>query len=198
MPILSFPIAQGRTAEVYTWDDGHILKLYQFHQLSIPGLHSYRDGLANSIRQAPHLPAVLREKTLASLSALPAETNLCHGDFHPGNVLITSHGAVVIDWMTASLGSPWIDVARTSLILTIGVKAAGKQLSPLIRLGSGLFHREYLRAYLRAYKHRHRALALGGQTELARGLPIVAAARLNEQIEPERAALLEIVKTKYA
>lgn len=257
---LATPIARGRTADVYPWGDGQILKLYQdwcppnwvehesrvarllfeagiptpaagdivsvdgrrgilyervegmsmlddmrrrpwlllrharalaelqaqFHRLSIPGLHSYRDGLANSIRQAPGLPEALRARALSALAGLPDEKNLCHGDFHPGNVLVTRRGAVVIDWMTASLGSRWADVARTSLILSIGAKAAGDMLNPLIRLLSGLFHRAYL-------AHYH-TLAPGGQAELARWQPIIAAARLNERIEPEREALLQIAR----
>ncbi len=28
-PTLSRPIAEGRTAEIYSWGDGHILKLYR-------------------------------------------------------------------------------------------------------------------------------------------------------------------------
>lgn len=256
---LSSPIALGRTAEVYNWDDGHILKLYhawcpphwveqearvarviaaagiptpgageivevdgrrgivyervtgvsmlddmrrrpwlllrhardlaalqaQFHRLTIPDLHGYRDGLVTSIQHAPHLSAAQRDRTLTVLETLPDGTALCHGDFHPGNVLITGRGPVVIDWMTACLGSPWADVARTSMILTIGVKAAGDQVSPFIRSASGLFHRTYLNHY--------RRLRADGQGELERWLPVIAAARLAEQIEPERAALLHMI-----
>jgi hypothetical protein len=39
----------------------------------------------------------------------------------------------------------------------------------------------------------YHALVPGGQAELARWQPIIAAARLNEHIEPEREALLQIV-----
>lgn len=157
----------------------------QFHRLSVPGLHSYQDGLGHTIRRAPHLPEAQREQVLGLLETLPDAQTLCHGDFHPGNVLITAHGPVVIDWMTASVGSPWADVARTSMILTIGVKAAGDMVSPAIRLLSGLFHRTYLNHY--------RSLVRNGQAELARWLPVIAAARLDEQIERERAALLQMV-----
>lgn len=76
-------------------------------------------------------------------------------------------------------------VSRTSLILTVGVKAAGDMVSPAIRLLLGLFHRTYL--------SRYEALVPDRQADLARWLPIIAAARLDEQIEPERAALLQIV-----
>lgn len=256
---LASPIGEGRTAQVYAWDDGHILKLYhawcppdwvereanvaraiaesgfptpavgemleldgrrgimyervvgvsmledirhrpwlllrhactladlqaQFHQLSVPGLYSCRDGLRHSIRRAPHLPEDLRQRVLVALETLPDGTALCHGDFHPGNVLISPAGPVVIDWMTARLGSPWADVTRTSLILTIGVKAAGRQVSPLLRWASGLFHRTYLA--------RYRSLVSHGQAELARWVPVVAAARLDEGIAPERQALLRMV-----
>jgi aminoglycoside phosphotransferase (APT) family kinase protein len=157
----------------------------QFNQLTVPGLHSGRDGLGHSIRSAPQLPEEQRVRALALLETLPNGTALCHGDFHPGNVLISTRGPVVIDWMTASLGSPWADVARSSLLLTIGVKAAGDQVGLLIRRISGLFHRAYL--------GRYRTLVPDGQAELERWQPVIAAARLAEQIEPERAALLQMI-----
>jgi aminoglycoside phosphotransferase (APT) family kinase protein len=42
---------------------------------------------------------------------------LCHGDLHPGNVLVDRDGPVVIDWFDAAVGSPVADVARTSLLI---------------------------------------------------------------------------------
>jgi thiamine kinase-like enzyme len=62
--------------------------------------------LTRAIRNAPHLGDTLREKALSYLAALPDDKKICHGDFHPGNVLITDKGAIVIDWMTASSGNP--------------------------------------------------------------------------------------------
>jgi len=162
----------------------------QFHRLTVPGLHAYRSGLRHSIGRAPHLPESQRAQALDLLETLPDGQALCHGDFHPGNVLISARGPVVIDWMTASLGSPWADVARTSMILTIGIRAAGDMVSPAIRLLSGLFHRTYL--------NRYRSLVRNGQAEMARWLPVIAAARLDEQIEPERAALLLTVSESLA
>jgi tRNA A-37 threonylcarbamoyl transferase component Bud32 len=157
----------------------------QFNRLTIPNLHGYRDGLVYSIQHAPHLPEAQRAQALEVLETLPDGQALCHGDFHPGNVLISARGPVVIDWMTASLGSPWADVARSSMLLTVGVKAAGDMVNPVIRLLSGQFHRTYL--------NRYRSLVPDGQAELTRWLPVIAAARLDEQIELERAALLLMV-----
>jgi uncharacterized protein (TIGR02172 family) len=257
---LSTPIAQGRTAEIYNWDDGStILKLYhtwcppnwieheahvaqviaaagipspvvgeivevndrrgivyervqgvsmlqelnahpwtifkharaladlqfQFQQLSIPGLYSYHEGLKYTICRVPHLSDATRAKVLDLLKTLPDGKALCHGDFHPGNVIISPRGPIVIDWMTAASGSPWADVARTSMILSIGAKAAGKQLSPIVHLLVSLFYKIYLR--------RYRALQPDLRGEFKRWLPVIAAARLEERIEPEREGLLQMI-----
>ena len=255
-----FPIAEGRTAEIYAWDDRHILKLYRdwcpadwveyeariaravyqagipspeageivevdgrrgllyerlegismlrdmnvrpwmllkharsladlhfrIHERSTTGLPSYKDRLHYDIDNSAHLSEEIKSKALALLKALPDRTNICHGDFHPGNVLITEHGPVVIDWMTASTGSPWADVARTSLILDIGAKGAGKQVSPILRIAIKLYHRSYL--------NRYRALKADLEHELDRWMPVIATGRLNENIIPEREALIRIVE----
>jgi aminoglycoside phosphotransferase (APT) family kinase protein len=120
------------------------------------------------------------------LEALPDGKNLCHGDYHPGNVLITKRGPVVIDWMTACTGSPWADVARSSLLLSIGAKAAGKQLRPIVRLVVRLYHDSYLNQY-------HRMIPDTGN-ELDRWRLVIAAARLNEGITAEQEALIKMLK----
>ena len=256
----SAPLAQGRTAEIYPWEDGHVLKLYrdwcpsdwvdyeariahavyeagipspkpdeivevdgrrglvyerlqgismvqdikarpwllwkharslaelqnQIHQRSTPGLPSYKDRLRYDLSQTSFLPDDLRRKALHLLEQLPGGQNICHGDYHPENVLITRDGPVVIDWMTACSGSPWADVARTSLILTIGIKAAGNQIPLLLRVIARLFHQTYL--------HWYRSLRTDTQSELHKWTPVIAAARLNENIIPEREALIRIVE----
>ena len=258
--LLSAPIAQGRTAEIFVWDDRHILKLYRdwcppdwvdyeariaraiyesgipspaageiievngrrgliyerldgvsmlqdlnarpwmllkharslaelqvkFNQQSITGLPSYKDRLRHDIHNTPHLNDGLRNKALLILEALPDGKSVCHGDYHPGNVIITKNGSVVIDWMTASAGNPWADVTRTSLLLSIGAKAAGKQVRPIIRMIVSLYHRTYL--------NRYRALNPDTENELNRWMTVIAAARLNEDIVPERGELIKMVE----
>jgi len=51
---------------------------------------------------------------LEEINALPKGDTLLHGDFHPGNVLIsTDNRPVVIDFMNVCRGSALYDVART-------------------------------------------------------------------------------------
>ena len=156
------------------------------NQLSVPGLHSYKSGMGDALRNAPHLSDELRFSVLDLLPALPDGDKLCHGDFHPGNIMLTAKGAVVIDWMTACTGSPWADFTRTKLLLSIGPKGAGKLLNPLVRLFIELLHSIYVRRYLE--------LMPDPQNERQKWIPIVAAARLNERIEPETQALVEMVR----
>jgi len=44
------------------------------------------------------------------------ERRVCHFDFHPGNVLVSPNGWVVIDWLTAASGPPVADLARTLVL----------------------------------------------------------------------------------
>jgi uncharacterized protein (TIGR02172 family) len=158
----------------------------KINQQSITGLPLYKEQLRYGIRNSQHLRQDLRDKALASIDPLPDGQTACHGDYHPGNVILTKDGPIVIDWMTASAGSRWVDVARTNLLLSIGPKGAGKLISPMIRLIIKLYHRIYL--------NRYHALVPDTKNELAHWAPIVAAARLNEDIVPEREALIKIVE----
>lgn len=47
----------------------------------------------------------------------PPSERLLHLDLHPGNVMIGSHGPVVIDWANARNGPPDLDLAVSALIL---------------------------------------------------------------------------------
>ena len=159
----------------------------QVHRLVVPGLPRYRDGLAHDISHASALPEPLRQLALERLATLPDGETLCHGDLHPDNVLITERGPLIIDWMTAVSGSPWADVARTSMILSIGVRAADRQQVPFyLRWFASFFYRAYLRHY--------HALNPDLQEELPRWAPVIAAARLAEEIKPEREALIAMVQ----
>lgn len=158
----------------------------RIQEQSIPGLPSYKDRLRFDIGHAQVLQGELKAKSLSLLEDLPDGQALCHGDYHPANIILTQNGPVVIDWMTACSGSPWTDVARTRMLLSIGPKGAGKLVSPLIRLVIHLYHRTYLSRYL--------ALRPDAGMELNRWEPVIAAARLNEDIEPEQESLLKIVE----
>jgi uncharacterized protein (TIGR02172 family) len=155
------------------------------HACAAPDLPVWKERLERDIRAAPLLTESARQAVLQALAALPGGSALCHGDFHPDNVIMTRHGPVVIDWMTAVCGNPAADVARTSALLRLGEIPPGTPLRSLINLLRGMFHRVYLDHYLHRSHLTHAAVNVWE-------LPIVAA-RLTEGIENEQSGLLRLV-----
>lgn len=51
------------------------------------------------------------------LDKLPDGNSLCHGDFHPGNILISDGHAIVIYFMNVCHGDFLYDVARTVFLV---------------------------------------------------------------------------------
>ena len=265
------PIATGRTAEIFAWEPGKIVKVYRpgfpaddaryeadiavkvqesgvacphfFGQVEVdgrPGLVYERiEGLTMAekvikqpwripafARQMAHLhlemhkpvisaslpsqrgkyawriehndllPAYLRQSLFEQLALLPNDQRLCHGDFHPGNIMLDGKRSLTIDWMDVSAGHPLGDVARTSVLL-MGIVATTK--NPFFKWIARWFHRIYLREYfaplsLRTSRpaaglspHFPRNSAENGGSEGGRDIyrafiPIVAAVRLTEGI----------------
>jgi Ser/Thr protein kinase RdoA (MazF antagonist) len=247
---LGQPIARGRTADVYAWEDGCVIKLFHdwfglesieyearvaraVHASGLPvpvvgdiirvnerngllyervdgpsmldvllsrpwrvfhyarrlsalqaAMHAQvpqptftadvpaqREKLEHKIRRAAALPGDLRSTLLATLAVMPEGDRICHGDFYPGNVLLTAEDEVVIDWIDATRGNPLADVARTTVILR-GAAESDQIPSRFLKALVRIFHRAYIRSYF--------SLRPGGEREYRRWLPMVAAARLSE------------------
>jgi uncharacterized protein (TIGR02172 family) len=244
---LENPLARGRTADVYAWEDGTVLKLfhdwfdlesveYEFkiahavhasgvkspavmkliqvqgrnalvyervaglplermvlqkpwqvfsHARRLSELHykmhqvvfsadmpSQQERLRKKIDLAEALSSSVKKSLLERLVSLPDGDRVCHGDFHPGNVLVTPDSSNTIDWIDAARGNPLADVARTSIIL-LG-DANNQQLNPFLKWFVRIFHMAYLRRYFQMRRN--------GMDEYRLWLPIVAGARLSENI----------------
>jgi serine/threonine protein kinase len=261
MPPLEKPIALGRTAEIYAWEDGRVLKLFrdwvppgdaeyelrlarivqasglpvpavhdlvevngrrgilyervdgpnmldalgknpqetrrfmrqlaalhvEMHTRSVPELPSQRERLQWKIQHAKPLPDGLKAAALNALEALPDGDRLCHGDFHPGNILLTAKGPIVIDWIDSTRGAPLADVARTHLLFSTAKLPGLSILALLVRLAK--------RWMLNQYLHKYFASGVSERSEMKAWLPVVAAARMEEGITHEFPQLLKIVKS---
>lgn len=156
-----------------------------FHAVPAAGVFPpLRDRLRQRIvDDANPLPGPLKAAALGVLDRLPDGSALCHGDFHPDNVVMTARGPVILDWNDATRGHPLADAARTRLLLRIGESPGVSRLERwLTNRVRGAFCAAYTRRYL---ARTGVSLALID----AWALP-VAAARLAEQIDEERALLL--------
>ena len=257
---LGTPIALGRTAEIYAWKDGYIIKLFRdwmtaasveyeakvaravhtaglpvpavgevievngrlglvyervegmsmletfrtkpwtlfrlahllaelhadMHACTVPELPSQRQRLENRIRGTEALSADMKRAVLMVLDEMPDGECLCHGDFHPDNILMTAQGPVIIDWMDATQGNPLSDVARTSLLFRVAALPPATPARWLIEAMRHWFHAAYLKRYFQ--------LRPGDRQQLAIWQPVIAAARLGENITEERDRLIALVK----
>ncbi len=150
-------------------------------------LPALRDHLRGKITSASALPRHLRAKALTGLEVLPEGDRLCHGDFHPGNVLINRQGEIVIDWVDATLGSPLADVARTAVILQ------GAGYSDQVKIPVA---RAIIRHFYAVYIQRYFELRPGGEETFRALFPVVAAARLSENIAGLETWLIKQVEEK--
>ena len=251
-PSLGDPIALGRTAEVYAWEDAQVLKLFydwmpayaieyearvaravhaaglpvpavgeiiemgsrlalvyervdglpmdqvlaknpwkfpsftrllaqlhiDMHTSSItPDIPSQKHRLEQRMQETDVLPNDLKNAVLNTLRKMPDGERLCHGDFHPQNVLMTQQGPVIIDWTDATRGDPIADVARSSIIL---------QGAALTNPSAAWFHDAYLKHYFK--------LCSNDRHQYDTWRTIAAAVRLSDNIVGQQEWLLSQVK----
>jgi uncharacterized protein (TIGR02172 family) len=91
---------------------------YQIHKIKADGIQAaQKENLSGAIKYTNKLKDDTKNTILSYLETLPDGKQVCHGDFHPDNILVD--GAYwTIDWMTGVRGDPAGDAARTFMILT--------------------------------------------------------------------------------
>jgi uncharacterized protein (TIGR02172 family) len=265
MPDIGPPIASGRTAEIFAWGDGKVLKLTRpgfnpvlaeqeyanlltawrlgapapqpfelvevegrsgvvlehiqgsslieamqkrpwrlvgyarllarqqaaLHTLRVPGFPSLIERAQRNISASNLLASELKERLLARLTTLPEDDHLCHGDFHPLNILIADRGPVVIDWEGCMHAAPSADVAITRLWFRAVplLVPAGRQ-GWLVRRWA----RDAERFYLAEYNRVASAPALHQPAWIA----IVTAMRLSDEVGPFLSRVLPLIEQGLA
>ncbi|WP_019503694.1 phosphotransferase family protein [Pleurocapsa sp. PCC 7319] len=92
----------------------------EIHRCHVPKLLSLQKQRKLQIRAAQVLPENKQQTILDLLDQLPTGRSLCHGDFHPGNIILSASKSTVIDWSNALQGNSQADVALTLLMLLVG------------------------------------------------------------------------------
>lgn len=83
---------------------------------AVSGLAPLVQRLHTKIGEARQLKPDERAEARGLLEALPVGDALCHGDFHPANIILTERGPVILDWFDAASGNAMADFVRSSLL----------------------------------------------------------------------------------
>ena len=143
------------------------MRIHSHQAIQFAGL---KVTLAANIAATTLLDMPRKRELLDAIVDMPDGDRLCHGDFHPANILGDISGPMIIDWLDARRGDPAADVCRSYVLLKLHAA-------------------EIAIAYLDAYCH----LSNMHRDTILRWLPYVSAAKLAEGVPEERAGLLEII-----
>lgn len=137
---IAYEHIQGKTLEQLMMEHPEQLENYmrQFVSLHIDvhaikniPLRKQKDRLIEKIENVD-LTAIKRYDLRKQIELQSIYQSLCHGDFHPSNVVLNQHQELyIIDWSHASLGNPTADVCQTYLefILNDQIELADMYLS---------------------------------------------------------------------
>ena len=163
-------LAAGNVAEVFEWGS-RVVKLYRSVARKPT---AFREAAIHATVEEIGLPVptvwgVL--EVVGRLLDMSEGDRLCHGDFHPINVLGQTSQPMVIDWPDACCGDPAADVCRSYLLLKLHAEDIAEP---------------YLDTYC--------GTSNMPRTKILDWLPYVAAARLAEDVPDDFERLLEIAR----
>jgi thiamine kinase-like enzyme len=96
----------------------HMARLHKtIVQNRVSNIQDYKVFLKTNILNAPSANLLEQEGVLEILDRLKDGDTLCHGDFHPGNILLSNGHTKVIDFMNVCHGDFLYDVARTVFLV---------------------------------------------------------------------------------
>ena len=84
--------------------------------------YKYSDKIKKSLEKV----TISNKEEIYNFLSTLKENMLCHGDFHPQNIIVNDNTLRAIDWDNASAGDPLMDVARSFLLLYINEKEVAK------------------------------------------------------------------------
>lgn len=86
----------------------------------VPLLNRIKEKFRRKLDNATNIDENTKYELLQRLEGMKNHDKLCHGDYHPSNVIIQEDGTVyIIDWSHVTQGNASADAARTYLLFSI-------------------------------------------------------------------------------
>ena len=132
---------------------------------SVPMLNRIKEKFTRKLKEATNIEENIKYELLERLNGMKNHTKLCHGDYHPSNVILTNDKkSYVIDWAHVTQGNASADAARTYLLFSIdGQKKLAEK-------------------YLNLFSEKSSI----SKNEIQRWIPIVAATQKTKNIPEEQ------------
>jgi tRNA A-37 threonylcarbamoyl transferase component Bud32 len=130
-----------------------------------PDYFSLKKKLYDRINSLKCIDENIKEKLLNKLNSFADDNKLCHGDFHPLNIIKQDETLHIIDWVDSASGNPEADICRSYLLFYL-------HLNKIAEL--------YIDSYCK--------ITQKCKEDIMKWLPVIAAARLSDNftIETER------------
>ncbi|MDF2821803.1 MAG: Mn2+-dependent serine/threonine protein kinase [Clostridiales bacterium] len=167
---------EGKTLGELMFEDAENIDKYvnlmvdlqlEIHSKKAPHLSRLKDILISQIQGLDCIDESKKYELLSRLDGMPKHKKLCHGDFHPMNIILKDDKTYTVDWENAARGNASADTAKTFLLLALkDKKVAELYLNTFCKKSDT--HKEYVQ----------------------RWIPIMAAARLTENYAEEREMLM--------
>lgn len=143
----------------------------KIHAVKALDMELMTDKLHRQISSVHFLDDKQKRTLLEKLYAIKHDNHLCHGDYHVFNLILEGNHVTIIDWIDASSGDVRADAYRTYLL-------------------SSQYSTDFADLYLRLYCDKSGI----PQDEVIQWAPVVAGARLSENVPSEEISrLVEIV-----
>lgn len=89
----------------------------------VPLLNRIKEKFTRKLENATNIDENTKYELLQRLQGMKNQQKLCHGDYHPSNVIVKDDGTIyVIDWSHVTQGNASADAARTYLLFSIEKK----------------------------------------------------------------------------
>lgn len=137
-------------------------------------IESMIERLERQIKSVHKLDEKQKGNILNKLHSIKFESRLCHGDFHPFNLILNNKNVNIIDWVDASSGDIRADVFRTYLLYAQS-------------------HIELAEMYLQIYCSNTDLT----RDEIFQWAPIIITARFAEKVSPQNEVYLNRLLNQY-
>lgn len=153
------------------------------------GLADQKKVYTKFINSRTSIDEKCKKNLIEKLNSFPESDKVCHGDFHPINLLFNNNDVFIIDWLGATRGDPLADAAGSYLI----IKAMGtetKKLTFFKKMVLSAFISKFADAYIKEYIN----ISGASMSDIEKWLPIRAATYLDVGLPQEaNKRLLKII-----